>query len=397
MSKIFIVSEYVQAEQNSTGYFWSSLMQKIASSNQHIAAIYPVCEGLPVLASNIESLSFISNGTSKAGLFKRTLSQVSQCFGFAREILRAVRRGDVILSGTNPALLLAAMPFLKLILRFRWCILVHDVFPENLVPAGILKNNTLAYKFLRSCFNFMYSRADKVVVIGRDMEKIFKGKLGEASDVSIICNWVSEKDISPASKQSSEIINSLGWQDKVVFQFFGNMGRVQDVPNILKAISLVSSQRAAFLFIGNGIDAPLVQDFAAANDQKNTHYYGSIAQGDKNNGLIACDVSFVTLAQGMMGLGVPSKAYFSLAANRPLLAVMEGDAEVALMVREDSLGWVCEPGNPAALAALIDDICGEDLSLFGDHPRQIFLDKYSEAVALSRFNLLLDSLMESNE
>lgn len=397
MNKIFIVSEYVHAAQNSTGYFWSSLLGRIALCHERVAAIYPLLEEQIPLAPRIEGLGFRSRGMSKKSLSRRALGQIFLCFGFSRKMLETVRRGDVVLSGTNPAFLLAVIPILKPILRFRWCLLVHDVFPENLVPAGILKNNSLIYRALRFVFNFVYSRADKIVVIGRDMEAIFKEKLGAGADVSVIYNWVSENDVTPAAKESSEIINSLGWQEKVVFQFFGNMGRVQDIPNILQAISLVSDERAAFLFIGDGVDAPHVYEFAAQNPSINIHCYGPIAQDKKNMGLTACDVSFITLAQGMMGLGVPSKAYFSLAANRPLLAVMERDAEVSRMVRDDSVGWICEPGDPVALAGLIDSICNEDLSLHRSRPRQIFLEKYSESVALDKFSLVLDSIMETDK
>ncbi|MCP5877696.1 hypothetical protein NL390_35070, partial [Klebsiella pneumoniae] len=76
----------------------------------------------------------------------------------------------------------------------------------------------------------------------------------------------------------------------------------------------------------------------------------------------SCDIAIVTLAEGMLGLGVPSKAYFTMAADRPILAIMEEDAEVANMVKEHSIGWVCEPNDPVRLASLIDEICRTKLN-----------------------------------
>jgi glycosyltransferase involved in cell wall biosynthesis len=91
----------------------------------------------------------------------------------------------------------------------------------------------------------------------------------------------------------------------------------------------------------------------------------------------------------MVGLGVPSKAYFSMAADRPLLAVMEPDAEIALMVKEHNIGWVCDPGNPVALAALIEKICAMPIPLKIASSRHVFESHFSERIGLERFEKIL--------
>ncbi|MGY0522940.1 glycosyltransferase family 4 protein, partial [Pseudomonas aeruginosa] len=67
------------------------------------------------------------------------------------------------MSGTNPALLLMTFPLLRYALGFKWVLLVHDVFPENLVPAGVLKKDSIAYRLVRRLFSFIYSSADRLV------------------------------------------------------------------------------------------------------------------------------------------------------------------------------------------------------------------------------------------
>jgi glycosyltransferase involved in cell wall biosynthesis len=243
----------------------------------------------------------------------------------------------------------------------------------------------MTFKLLRRYFNWIYRSADIVFVIGRDMKELIQNKIGQADGIHYIPNWVDQDDIKPSNRNDSEILKSLGWEDKIVFQFFGNFGRVQGIDNLLAGIKLVKSPLAAFIFIGEGAKVDLVKEFAASQPNNRVVYFGSLAQSNKMLGLAACDIALITLEKGMVGLGVPSKAYFSMAADRPLIAVMEPDAEIARMVKEHNIGWVCDPGNPTSLANLIDEICATSGVRQLANSRAVFESHYSEQIGLDRF------------
>lgn len=396
MTKIFVISEYVYPAQNSTGYFWSKVIDRLGQDFCSINVVSPCPTGQVCIKSeitNVQYMEFFSRSFDKKKLASRLVGQIHQCMGFSRYILRHARRGDVVLSGTNPALLLIIIAVIKLFMGFRWCLLVHDVFPENLVPAGLLREKGLLYRLSRKLFNRIYSSADHLVVIGRDMKELISKKTGSDSNITVIQNWVSDRDVVPSDRRSSEVLGRLGWQDKVVFQFFGNIGRVQGIDNILAAIDLVKSSKAAFLFIGDGSAAKTVNEYVQKKIGKNIAYIGPLDQSQKNLGLAACDVALITLEEGMLGLGVPSKAYFSMAAGKPLLAVMDYRAEVCRMINEEAIGWCCAPNDPAALAALIDTICHTDTSDMCGYPRKVLQEKYSESAALDKFVACMKSVM----
>ena len=82
---------------------------------------------------------------------------------------------------------------------------------------------------------------------------------------------------------------------------------------------------------------------------------------------------------------MPSKAYFSMAADKPILAVMDERAEVSIMVKEHNIGWVCPAGNPQKLAMLFEGIYADKKNENITSPRSTLIDFYSEDVALDRF------------
>ncbi|MDR8383048.1 glycosyltransferase family 4 protein, partial [Acinetobacter baumannii] len=127
-------------------------------------------------------------------------------------------------------------------------------------------------------------------------------------------------DIGTEPKTNNRILQELNWLDSetTIFQFFGNIGRVQGVENILHAIQKMKyAHLAKFIFIGDGAYVARLKEQIQSLGSQNILYYGSLDQKEKTTGLNACDVALITLADGMLGLGVPSKSYFSMAADKP--------------------------------------------------------------------------------
>jgi glycosyltransferase involved in cell wall biosynthesis len=61
----------------------------------------------------------------------------------------------------------------------------------------------------------------------------------------------------------------------------------------------------------------------------------------------------MTFARGMAGASVPSRMYNQMAAGRPILASADRHSELALVVREEEIGWVVPPEDPERLVAAI--------------------------------------------
>ncbi|QIQ87541.1 glycosyltransferase family 4 protein [Erythrobacter sp.] len=375
-SKVVIVGEYVRAEENSTGYFWEGAISHLRSNGV-----------------NVEVVSYTRpmSARVRANAFLRLATKTVVALGLTLGILKASRRGDVVFSGTNPEILL---PILALVCRLRGmrlCVLVHDVFPENLVAAGLLRRGSPAMRVLGAIYRRVYASFDKAIVIGRDMRELVDQKAGRQIAYPVH-NWVDSDDVKAADRLSSGILEKLGWEDRVVFQFFGNMGRLQDIDTLLRAMDLVTTDKAAFLFAGSGVMRSAAEQACEGRDNRHVmeidHGYSRSAM------LSSCDVALVCLDQRMLGLGVPSKAYFSLAADRPILAIMDENAEVARLVTEERIGWHVRAGDPIALAAAIDRICTEEPSIGSGRCRALSKSRLSADLALEQVRRQLERLME---
>src|SRR5690606_23132005 len=75
---------------------------------------------------------------NKNSVVSRLFSAVQISISFGWNIIKLVRRGDLVLAVTNPFLLVLVLAFIKSFKKFKYILLVHDVFPENAVPAGLV-------------------------------------------------------------------------------------------------------------------------------------------------------------------------------------------------------------------------------------------------------------------
>ena len=98
---------------------------------------------------------------------------------------------------------------------FELNILVHDVFPENTRPAGL---KLPMYSLFKYIYDKAYTKADQLIVLGRDMANVLEQKVGkwENPKVTIIENWADIGNIKPQPFP----------EGKIILEYAGNIGLI---------------------------------------------------------------------------------------------------------------------------------------------------------------------------
>ena len=127
---------------------------------------------------------------------------------------------------TNPAPMVPLMSRLKNKVGFELNILVHDVFPENMRPAGL---KLPMYSLVKHIFDKAYSKADQLIALGRDMAYMLGRKVNNALKagggprITIIENWADIDNIQPQPFP----------EGKIILEYAGNIGRVQGLDKVM--------------------------------------------------------------------------------------------------------------------------------------------------------------------
>ena len=336
--KIYIFTEVYSENLTSSGYYMTEIARDFALNH----------EVTVITTSKVDTATFIENGVNvirikvpifnKFNLWKRALAFMNICFLFYREARKLdIDRDSHVIAVTNPALFIPFIAYLKNKLKFKLTIFVHDVFPEVLVATKVLSSNNPFYLLLLKIFNKSYQIADQIIVCGRDMQMLFESKLNIYNGIlKFIPNWADGHLIFPTKSNKSE-----NYCKKLIFQYAGNIGRAQGIPSLISAISHINSSHFQFHFYGNGTHLNSILQ----SNNKNILYRGSFTREESNHYLNLCDIAIVTLEKNMLGLGVPSKTYNILCAGKPILYIGDINSEIAIMVKENNIGYVAEPNN----------------------------------------------------
>lgn len=379
-SDFIFFSEYYYPETNTTSFYLTQILSAVAEKwNKGRVKIFcstDLDEKEELLQSeNVKTYRFSGGKMNKNSLVSRVLKFLLITLKFSWAAIFHVRRGDTVFTVTNPAFLLVFLALLRKIVRFKYILLVYDIFPEALIAARLTTQESLKYRLSLCIFNWAYRSVDQFIVIGRDMYNVVAKKAGRSDHITLIPNWCDPDSIKPISREDNYLVKKYDLQNRLIFALGGNLGRTQGVENLLTAFEEYGTDHnSALLIMGGGAKKQVVKDFVSAHPELPVIYTGYVPDEYQNDMVNAGDIAIISLAKNMYGISVPSKSYFSLAAGKPLLLIADESSEIALLIKEHDLGWIVPPEDPAALIAALKRISlipREELQAIGTRARQV--------------------------
>ena len=389
--RLWIMSELYFPEETSTGYVLTTLAEALA-------AYYPVS----VLCGQP---TYSARGTRAPAHEERRGVAITRCAGltlnkdvlplrFANMATLAMsilahaiwnlRRNDLAVVVTNPPVLPFLIAAACRARGARCILLIHDVYPDAPVVAGLLQRGSAAALILARATDVLYRRVSHVCVIGRDMAALVRRRLGAAAQdrVTVIPNWAADEVLASRPAPINALRRELGLEDKFVVEYAGNLGKVHHIECLLEAASQLQrvDDDVHFLFIGSGAKRQWLVDEVRRRDLANVTILPPKPRRDEPVFLHACDVAVMALVSGMAGVGVPSRLYNILAAAKPVIASVDADSEPALVIREEEVGWVVPPGDAGAV---IDAI----RAARRDRARLAEMGRRAAAVARAKYTL----------
>jgi colanic acid biosynthesis glycosyl transferase WcaI len=305
----------------------------------------------------------------KLNLVGRTINQLTYALSVMAYLLRH-RDGRLIFVLTNPPFLAWICAFLKAVhLGSPYIYIVFDVYPETAINLGVLSANGIMAKTWRWLNGWAYRQAAAITVLGRCMERVVRRHLEAAAveedgRIQTVHMWADDANISACRGLPNPLTAEWGLENKFVVGYFGNMGRFHDIETIMEAAELLREHDdIVFLFVGEGHKKRMAQQFVESHGLTNCQFRTYVPREMLGFSLGTAHLGLVSLEQGQEGLSVPSKTYALLAAGVSPVALMAEDAEIALMIQEESCGVVLPQGMADRLADAILELYRDRVKL----------------------------------
>jgi glycosyltransferase involved in cell wall biosynthesis len=302
-----------------------------------------------------------------------------------------IKDQDCLVVLSDPPLLSVLATIVRFVKPIKTVCWLQDVFPEIAIRAGVLREGVTA-RFLIGVARWSLGRVDRVVVIGRCMERYLLSHGLPSRTLINIPNWADGRHLRPLPRDNNEFLHEHGLQDRFVVMYSGNHGVVHEFETLFALIRETKLvPRICFCFIGEGAWKPRLVETAQAEGWQHVLCLPYQSKALLQSSLSAADVHLVSLRTEMEGLSIPSKIYGVLAAGRPMIFIGPSGSEAAAIVREAECGYCVEPGDThGAVRALLAGY--HDRALIekqGAAARRYFDKRFDRSIATDRFRQVL--------
>ncbi|QHO79443.1 glycosyltransferase WbuB [Bradyrhizobium sp. CCBAU 051011] len=351
--KVVVVSQHYPPDPSTTAAIMASISQRVAQEADVLVLSGTAGSATSAQTGEPEVVEARSWMPAKGALGKRAVAELLFTVRMFFVLLARLKRGDVTLTVPAPFMLPYAFAAASKLKGAKSVLIMHDLYPDVLVMAGLLKPQSIVAKAMRALNAPMFRALDAVVIIGRDTEKLLLRYGGMTSDkIRFIPNWATLARGVRAVEPGNPYRRSLS--ARFVVGLSGNLGFTHDPVIVFEAARLLRDDRDIhFLLSGWGVGFDQLKAMQAEAKLPNVTLVERVEDDELEIFLSAADVWIIPYRKNVAGVSVPSRFYNLLAIGRPVILVSEADAEAALTVTEHDIGWVVEPGNADELAEMV--------------------------------------------
>ena len=257
----------------------------------------------------------------------------------------------------------------------------QDIWPDSVYAYGFRKTKLLSF-FLDKFVKFMYYNIDNIAISGKGFESKLKPYSKEELEFNYLPNWADDLDMNMESAKFSD-------DKKVQFTFAGNVGKVQNLENIINAFDKLPSKyqdKCQLNIIGDG---SALDELKAISKKENIIFHGRKQRNHMASYYKASNFLIVSLVdKPIFSVTVPAKTQTYIKAKKPILAIINGDT--ADIINDNKLGYTSSPNN-------IDDIKDIFIQAINTNDEQIEeFTKNCDKLTSTIFNkdIIIDKLLE---
>lgn len=393
-NKIIIASQHYPPDPSTTAAIMAEIACRLAAEHE-VVVLSGWSGALPAsqIGPNKPSVVAVKNRiAAKAALVRRSISELLFVLRIFVTLLRQLRRGDVVLTVTAPFMLPYAVAAAAWLKGARSALIVHDLFPDVLVTAGVLRPRSIVVCAMRAANALMFRALNAVVTIGRDVERpLLSYSCMTRNKIRFIPNWAT---LAPAVRPvTSDNPFRKQRAARYIVGLSGNLGFTHDPEIVFDAARLLKDEADIhFMLSGWGIGFERLKQLQADANLPNISFVARVDDAELEAFLAAADLWIIPYRKDTAGVSVPSRFYNLLAVGRPVALVSEPEAEAALTVVENGLGWVVTPGRADQLARAIRAASSSDAA--GMAQRAVTAaSRFDRTVALNAYAGLIGELL----
>ena len=319
-----------------------------------------------------------------AGKIKKGLIQLSITPLMEKLIKKHIwdDRFDIIAYPTPPITLAPVVEKCRKHYKCTTYLMLKDIFPQNAVDLKMMGKDGLTHRYFKKLEKRLYEASEKIGCMSRkNIEYLLEHEpYIDKKKVEYFPNTVKVKPLESISKPAA---------DEVKLMFGGNMGKPQAVDFLLEGIRRAGKDKelknVKFLFIGDGSESGLIEDFIKNEKPENLTYEASLPRDEYEEKLLAADIGIVSLSKDFTIPNYPSRVLSYMQKAKPIFAVTDVNTDIReLITKEAQCGFWAESGDIEKFIETLKEIVDkkDELGEMGMRGRKYLEDNFDVSVSV---------------
>lgn len=368
MNVLFLTLAYPEGKGQRNIY--TDLMQEFYENGD---TVYVVCQrerrsGKPTefkIENGIHVLRVRTGNVTKTNIIEKGISTIL----LERQFIKAIRKFlndvkfDLVLYSTPPITFERVVKYVKERDRCKSYLLLKDIFPQNAVDMGMIRENSLIWRYFRAKEKRLYEISDYIGCMSpANVQYVLKHNPEiDRSKVEECPNSIKPSPLRKDDVKRSEIRRKYGIpEDSVVFIYGGNLGRPQGIGFLLEVIDYMKDRTDVFfLIVGSGTEYEKIKQHLEIGCYRNAKLFKFLPKEEYDVLLNSCDVGLIFLDPRFTIPNFPSRLTAYMEAALPVAAATDVNTDLKDILREVGCGMWAENGDLKNFCAIIDTLASD--------------------------------------
>lgn len=336
----------------------------------------PNCHILKIKTLNIQKTNIIEKGIGTLLLenqFDRAIRKYWGDINF-----------DLVLYATPPITFNKVIERIKKRCGCRSYLMLKDIFPQNAVDLGMIKNGSLLHKMFRRKEERLYQISDRIGCMSpANCEYVIKHNPDvDPAKVELCPNAVKPVEIPQLiDEERNELLVKFGIPtNKILFIYGGNLGKPQGVDFLLKVAEANEKNSGGHIIIvGSGTEYPKIARWFEDYKPVNSTLLSALPKHEYDSLIRACHVGLIFLDPRFTIPNFPSRLLSYLENSMPVLLATDHNTDMGCIVEQESFGLWAQSGDLDSFMANFNRLATAPLLIddMGRKGKQFLINNYT--------------------
>ncbi|MDK2839889.1 MAG: hypothetical protein PWQ83_1455 [Thermosipho sp. (in: thermotogales)] len=309
-----------------------------------------------IVDRNIKNLRVrIGNITKTKNFIEKGISTLLFEYQYLKAIKKYFRNVnfDLLIYSTPPISYNRIIKYFKKKQIIKTYLMLKDIFPQNAVDLGLIKKNSIIYKYFRQKEKELYKLSDYIGCMSKaNVEYILKhNPYLNKEKVEIFPNSILPKDkkeiLKEKGQNKAEVYDKYNIpSNKTLFIYGGNLGKPQGIDFLIEVMKNFDRINNSYLLIvGDGTEFNKLRIAIHEHKLKNVKLIKYLPKNEYNKLLSTSDVGLIFLDNRFTIPNFPSRLTSYMEYGLPVLAATDKNTDIKDVLIKYEAGFWCESGD----------------------------------------------------